>query len=136
MLKFENFAVIRRMSDFSASLGIPLGAQAAGHSLSATSQGITEGTAGSGRAARPGLVLQAPSMGARHRGWRGPEHSRESMPGKGSRWIQETRNPQKGFPVDPVFCSEFVLALRDILKKEKEMKIPNLYDYRYYLETI
>lgn len=63
VLKFENFAVIRRMSDFSASLGIPLGAQASGHSLSATSQGITEGTAGSGRAARPGLVLQAPSMG-------------------------------------------------------------------------
>lgn len=34
VLKFENFAVIRRMNYFSASLGFPLSAQAAGHSLS------------------------------------------------------------------------------------------------------
>ena len=32
VLKFENFAVIRRMNYLSASLGFSLGAQAAGHS--------------------------------------------------------------------------------------------------------
>lgn len=120
VLKFENFAVIRRMNYFSVSLGFPLGAQAAECSLPVLPCRAPQ------RHWEPG-GLPAWSWSLPHR-TRHENHSEAgwalSTAGK-SHWAEgiqrgpRDEEPKDSIPSGFVFCLKFFLVLKGDLKRRK-----------------